>query len=345
MTRLRVALETQFAVARPTGVGVYARNLADALRARGDIDVCEVRDPRFDLWRFDRRVYWDQVRAAAVARSARADVHHFTAGTLPWRPPRPVVLTLHDLVWLRGANRGRPYVRWYFGRLQARLARGADAIVVDTEAARSDVAEGIGIDPARIAVTGVGLDEGFFSLDRRPAAAPFALAVGTVEERKDLATAVRAVSRIPGLRLISVGPKTPYAGTVEAIARELGASDRVELRGYVDDAALLELFATAAVLVSPSRYEGFGLPPLQALASGLPAIAARTAVAQEVLGECVRYFAVGDAAALAEALGEALAGGANVQERIVQGRERARHFTWERVAAKVMRVYREVAGQ
>lgn len=340
MTRpIRVALETQFADARPTGIGIYARRLADALRARGDIEVIELRDPRFDLWRFDRRVFWDQVRAPQLARAAGADVYHFTGGTLPLRPPRPTVLTLHDLVWLRGANRGRPYVRWYFGRFQGRLARRADVLVVDTDAARRDVADGLGIDPVKIHVAGAGVDERFFNLERRPTSPPFVLCVGTIEERKDLATAVRALARVPRLRLVAVGPRTPYARFVEREAARFGVADRVELRGYVDDAALMELYATATALVSASKYEGFGLPPLQALACGLPVVAARIPVAEEVLGDCAFYFEPGDDARLGAALHGASAGDDVDAPRIAAAPQRARRYTWDAVAAKMVDVY------
>ena len=126
-------------------------------------------DKQFDLWRFDRRVYWDQMpRTRCWQARARADVVHFTGGTVPIFAPHRVIVTVHDLVWLRGANRGRPYVRWYFGALQPAFVRRAAAIVVDTDAARLDVADGLRIPPERIAVAGAAADDVFFSVVRRP---------------------------------------------------------------------------------------------------------------------------------------------------------------------------------
>lgn len=340
MKRLRVAVETQFAIGKPTGLGVYAAGLARALQAHDEIDVVELQDPSFDLWRLDRRVYWDQVRVPALAAAAAADVVHFTGGTLPVRRPKPAVLTLHDLVWVRGVNEGRFYVRWYFGGLQPRLARSADALVVDTDAARSDVASGLGVDPARIFVGGVGLDESFSSLTRTPADPPFALCVGTVERRKDLATAVRALARAPDLRLVSVGPFTPYADEVRAVAAQSGVSDRVDLRGYVDARTLLDLYSRAALLAFPSRYEGFGLPPLQALACGLPVVAARIPVVEEVLGDCATYVEPGDAEAFAAAFRSVLDG--VPADRIARGVARARTFTWASVAQRMAAIYRSL---
>lgn len=343
MSRLRVALETQFAIGTPTGLGVYASGLAKALRARDDIEVVELRDDRFDLWRFDRRLYWDQVRAPALAARAKADVIHFTGGTLPARLTHPTILTLHDLVWLRGVNRGRFYVRWYFGRFQPSLARRADAIVVDTQAARADVADGIGVDPDKIHVVGVGIDESFFSIVREPSDPPFVLSVGTVERRKDLITAVEAVARIPDLRLVSVGPLTPYADEVRATAARLGVSDRIELRGYVDDATLRELYSRAAALAFPSRYEGFGLPPLQALACGLPVVAARIPVTQEVLGDCAAYVEPGDFSGFTTALKSVKC---SPDAGLVDaGRRRAQTLTWSSVADRIVNTYYAALAQ
>ena len=342
MSRLRVALETQFAVGKPTGLGVYAAGLAKALRAREDVDVVELRDDSFDLWRFDRRVYWDQLRAPALASRAKADVVHFTGGTLPVRLTHPTVLTLHDLVWLRGVNRGRFYVRWYFGKFQRQLARRADAIIVDTNAARTDIADGLGIDPNKVHVGGVGVDDAFFSIERQVADPPFVLSVGTVEERKDLVTAVEAVARIPDLRLVSAGPLTPYADEVRARAARLGISNRVELRGYVDDTTLLDLYSRAAALLFPSRYEGFGLPPLQALACGLPVIAARIAVTEEVLGDCAAYVEPGDVAGAGKAISAVIGGDANA-DRARRGRSRASRFTWRATAERITVVYASCA--
>ncbi|HLN47599.1 MAG TPA: glycosyltransferase family 1 protein [Magnetospirillaceae bacterium] len=336
---MRVAIETQFARGTATGLGVYSSALANALRARGDVDVVELRDDGFDLWRFDRRAYWDQLRVRRLARAARADVVHFTGGTLPWRPPHPCVLTLHDLTWLRAANRGRAYVRWYFGSWQPRLARAADALVVDTHAARADVAEGLGVSPESIHVAGAGVDERFFALARSPAQPLFVLAVGTVEERKDLITAVRAVARLDGIRLVCAGPLTPYADEVRREVARLNAGDRVELLGFVDDGRLLDLYARAAALIFPSRYEGFGLPPLQALAAGLPVVASDIPVLREVLDDAVAFCPPGDARAFSDALADVLAAGRALAERVERGRAWARTFSWTKVAQTMVAVY------
>jgi glycosyltransferase involved in cell wall biosynthesis len=338
---MRVAVETQFAIGTPTGLGVYARNLLDALNQTAGIDAVALEDPRFDLWRFDRRVYWDQIRAPVLARRARADIVHFTGGTVPAVLPSRAVVTVHDLVWRRRANSGRPYVHWYFSALQHILVRRAAGIVVDTNAAREDVSDGLGVDRDRIFVAGAGVDRRFFGVVRNPdKSPPFVLAVGTVEERKDLITAVRAIATLPDIKLLAAGPHTPYAAGVTREAERLGVSARVELLGYVDDARLLDLYARASAFVFPSRYEGFGLPPLQACAAGLPVVASDIPVVKEVLGPSVRYCEAGDDRAFAAALADAIAWTDDGFARINAAREHARSHTWAGVAQRLAGFYR-----
>ncbi len=248
------------------------------------------------------------------------------------------MLTLHDVFWRHRAVRPRAHIRWYFDEFQPRLARRAEIIATDTASMRAEVIEALAIDPARVVVAGAAVDAAYFEVERMPSAAPFALSVGTVEERKDLVTAVKAVARLPGLRLVSVGPLTSYAAEVVRVARTLGIERRIELRGYVAEAALRDLYKRAAVLVSASRYEGFGLPPLQALAAGLPVVAVRTPVSEEVLAECARLPAAGDDAEFSRCI-DAVLRCEGSDPRIAAGRERARRYTWANVAQKMMEIY------
>jgi glycosyltransferase involved in cell wall biosynthesis len=342
MRPLRVALETQFAYGTGTGLGTYAARIAAALRERPDVELVELAKPELDIWRFDRRVVWDQFVVPALARRAKADVIHFTGGTLPLRPPHPCVLTVHDLAWLAGAMRGRAYTRWYFAGIQRAAMRRADRLAADTETARAEIAQRLGISPEKIAVTGAGVDDRWFGVARSSASQPYALCVGTVERRKDLETAVRALALMPQLRLVSAGMQTPYANDVRRVIAECGLADRVELLGYVGEAALFDLFAGAAALLLPSRYEGFGLPALEALAAGVPVVASDIAVFREVLGECALFALPGDAAAFADALVRVITDAPGTRELIERGRMRARSFTWRSVAQRLVDLYRSL---
>ena len=280
--RPRIGLDAQLAVGTATGIGEYVTGLAGALRAR-DCDVAALAMPALNPWRFDRRVLWDQIGLPLAALRERVDILHCAAGTLPLVSPVPVVATVHDVAWFRAQQHTRPYARAYFGRFQlARYAR-ARLLFVDSEFSRGELLSLSPLDPARVDVLYPGVAEDIMQVSRAPEAALVLLAVGTVEPRKNLEVLVRVVAAIPGLRLLSVGPFTPYRERVLRLAAELGVSERVELRGYVTRAELLRLYASATLAAVPSFYEGFGYGAAQALCAGVPLVAAEAASLPEIV--------------------------------------------------------------
>ena len=214
LQRVRVALDAQLAVGTATGIGTYQRDLARALAAAG-IDVRTLQFPALDPWRFDRRVVWDQLLLPWLAARSGAGVLHAASGTLPLVRTLPVVVTVHDMAWLRVQAHTRAYARAYFGGLMKRLYRGAAAIMTDSAFARDEFLELAG-PRENVQVVYPGVDERFAALARRPRARPFALVAGTVERRKNLLRAVETLAAVPELDLVAVGPPTPYLDEVRA---------------------------------------------------------------------------------------------------------------------------------
>jgi len=336
---VRVALDCQLAVGTATGIGEYARGLAAALRTAG-VAVCELANPRLDPWRFDRRVRWDQFELPARLRASGADLLHATSGTMPLRTRVPVVTTVHDLAWLRVQGHTRAYARWYFGTFMRERYRTATAIVVDSAFTRAEYLELVGGDPARVHVVYPGVDPAFATLQRTRVDRPFALALGTVEARKNLLRAIETVAAIDGLRLVSVGPPTPYLEVCRARVAELGIVDRVEFHGYVDRAELLRLHAQAAVALVPSRYEGFGYAAAQALCAGIPLVSAATSSLVEVTGSAGVLCDPDDGAAWIEATRAALE--PSDLDVTAMRRHAAERFAWSTAAAACNAIYRGV---
>ena len=193
-----------------------------------------------------------------------------------------------------------------------------------------------------VAVAGVGVEEHYFSLLREPAEPPYVLSVGTVEARKDLATVVRMLVHDPQLRLLAAGFETAYATELRLLAAGLGVGERFQLLGYVSDERLRELYRGARAMVFPSRYEGFGLPPLQAQAAGVPVVASDIPVLREVLGEGAWFVRPGDSLQFARSVAEIAAGGGGVEQRVQSARERARQFSWSAVAERTALIYRSL---
>jgi glycosyltransferase involved in cell wall biosynthesis len=340
---VRVALDTQLAVGTATGIGVYQRDLADALEDI-DIDVKRMQFPLLDPWRFDRRVIWDQAILPLLALRSGADVLHASSGTVPLIPTIPTVVTVHDMAWLRVQAHTRAYARAYFGTLMRRLYRGAAAIITDSTFARDEFLELAG-SRNDVHVIYPGVDERFAQLVRRPRARPFALVVGTIERRKNLVRAVETLAHVPALDLVAVGPPTPYLDEVRARIAELGLTDRVSIRGYIERSELDALYAEATVALVPSRYEGFGYAVAEALCAGLPVIAGRSSSLIEVAGDDAPLIDPDDVTGWVDALRAVLADrdAAEAHAASVRARNITR-FAWHRAATESAAIYQRVAG-
>lgn len=342
---MRIGLDAQLAIGTATGIGEYITGLLAALHAR-EADVVALSAPQVDPWRFDRRVLWDQVLLPRAARRAQADVLHCAAGTLPLATRLPLVATVHDVAWLRVQQHARPYARWYFGSFARERYRHARRLVVDSAFSRDELLELTRVEAARVAVVYPGVAADFGRVVRRPDPAAFALAVGTIERRKNLEAVIRALPAVPELRLVAVGPATPYRETCEAVARECGVAERVTFAGYVARDALLDLYARAAVAVVPSRYEGFGYGAAQALCAGVPLVASSASSLPEVVAGAAPLCAPDDVALWSATLRALLQDRESAEARAAATRDGARiRFGWDRAAAAMCAIYQDAFAE
>jgi glycosyltransferase involved in cell wall biosynthesis len=288
-------------------------------------------------------VLWDQVLLPWQAARSGATLLHASAGTMPLLRTLPTVVTVHDLAWHRVQSHTRTYARIYFGSLQAQAYRHAAAIVCDSHFSATEYNELI--DPnAEVDVVYPGVDGRFAAIARNPDQHPFALVVGTVEARKNLGVLVEALPALPSLRIVSVGPHTPYAADVCARARVLKVADRVDLRGYVTEEQLDDLYARAACALIPSRYEGFGYALAEAMCAGLPAIAARSSSLTEVAGDAVHLVDPDDVDGWTAAIIALLVG----HEAAQRGADSVRaascnRFAWSTAAMNLRAIYARVS--
>jgi glycosyltransferase involved in cell wall biosynthesis len=278
-------------------------------------------------YRLDARL--QEVRMAVAVplalRRLRPDLVHFQH-VLPPLHRGPAVVTVHDLSFERDPSLMGAVDRRLFKTLVPRSVRRAARVLTVSERTRRDLEELYGVPPERVVVTPNGVDPRFAPGGSRGS---YLLLVGAIQARKDPLAALAAAHEV-GLPLVVVGPEKD-AG-LAARLRAGGA----DVRGYVGDDELARLYREAAALVFPSRYEGFGLPVLEALASGTPVVASDDAAVREVAGDAAVYALPGElGAAVARALAD--------RERLAAaGLERARAFSWEAAARKTLAVYEEV---
>ncbi|HET9095952.1 MAG TPA: glycosyltransferase family 1 protein [Candidatus Baltobacteraceae bacterium] len=335
-----VALDTQLAIGTATGIGEYVGGLASALRERG-VRVVELQEPRLDPWRFDRRVLWDQAVLPRRARASGADLLHCASGTMPLRAPLPTVVTVHDVAWLKVQRHTHSYARYYFGRFALERYRRAAAIVVDSEFSRRELSGVLQVAPERLHVVYPGVSADYAALARKPSGDAAILVPGTVERRKNLEVLIRALPLLPHrARIICVGPATPYRDECERLAARHGVSGRVEFRGYVEREALLDLYATCAVVAVPSIYEGFGYAAAQALCAGTPLVVSGAASLPEVVAGMASIASAEDERIWAREIGAILDSPAKANEHASAQRERGiERFAWRASASTMCGVY------
>lgn len=379
---MRVCLDVTAVPAAPAGAGRYTLELAAALAGRAEPEMVLVaRRGDAARWRAQvgpgarvrpvapgarpLRLAWEQASLPGFLRRAGVDVHHGPHYTMPERARVPVVVTVHDTTFFdhpEWHERAKVVVFRRAIRVAARRAAAIVCVSETTARALSSVVEVRG----HVVVAPHGVDHRRFTPDepvpgadaaaRRAAGVepgrPYVLFVGTVEPRKDVATLVRAFTRLADadddVALVVAGRtgwgSAPVEAALDAASRH---RRRIVWPGYVDDSAVPALLRGAAAVAYPSLAEGYGLPALEAIACGAPLVTTQGTAMAELAGGAALLVPPSDPAALADALAATLSAGPDDparRERRRAGLERAASLTWEASAARHLEAYRLAAG-
>ena len=326
---LRVAIDARDAVApNPRGWGRYARELIRALDNQPDIQLTKVESG----WVGPEALF----EAVGLARRARgADVLHQPNCFLPRARPCPGVVTIHDLAFEEHPEdfaraTGIKYRTW-----TPRAARSAQVVITPSRVTAEDVTRRYRIDPGKIRV--IAEAPALVRGERVPPEGPYILGVGDLRRKKNFASlaAAYALLREQGLphRLIVAGIDAGESGAIRLAA----AGHPVELPGYVPDAELDALIRGAAVLVHPSVYEGFGLVPVEAMARGVPVVAANATALPETAGDAALLVEPYDVRAMADTIETAIGN----TELVVRGHARVAELSWDRTARATIAAYED----
>jgi alpha-1,3-rhamnosyl/mannosyltransferase len=376
---LRVAVNAVPLRSPLTGVGQYIRHLMAAIEARGDVD------PRyFYASHWGRKAIASPVAAIDdVKRVVKKIVPYpyivsrtgqrlmFSTGMRLYRPhlyhepnyvalpfDGPLVVTVHDLSFVRHPESHPKERLEHLGRyLPETLARAAH-VITDSETVKREAVAHFGLDPSRVTAIQLGVGPEFEPRTAEGTRATLArhglvhgryvLSVGTLEPRKNLATAIRAYASLPAavrndLPLVVAGMKGWLNEALEAMVAKLEGDGSVRFLGYVAQDDLPQLYSGALVMVYPSRYEGFGLPVVEAMASGVPVLTTNASCLPEVAGGAAELVSPDDEEAMASALRRLLEDAPRRKQLAALGVERARRFTWARCAEETVAVYRSAA--
>jgi alpha-1,3-rhamnosyl/mannosyltransferase len=298
-----------------------------------------------------------QLHFAAYTRTFGFDLYH-EPNFLPFHSHLPTVVTVHDLSVLKFPQwHPADRVKHHHKHFLRGLSRAQHVIVV-SESVRRELIEEIGCPPDRVSTVHNGVGRQFvpqtaeaISHVRRKLDLPeqFFLCVGTIEPRKNLGTVIRAFADLPPqirtqCPLVLAGPWGWRAEAEREIYERIGRPAGVRYLGYTAAEDLPALYGAARVLLYPSHYEGFGMPPTEMLACGGAVIASTADVLQEVLGECGYYVPTEDVAAWREALYGAATDEEFIENLKQGGLEKAAQFSWLRAAEETQAVYRRVLG-
>jgi glycosyltransferase involved in cell wall biosynthesis len=363
---LRVAIDGTSLLGTRTGVGHVTAGLVDSLAERDDLDLTVFAVTwrgRHDLGSCVPsgvsaatapiparlvRALWQRVDRPSLERwTGPVDVVHATNFVAP--PARaPVIVTIHDLTFARYPEMCTPDVLAFPRLIGRALDRGANVHVVSDFVGR-EFRDEFGIDGDRVVrvYPGVRATAGGDAAAGRALARSeqYALALGTVEPRKNLPLLVRSFDRVagdhPGLTLVVAGPD---GWDREAFMAAWGAArhhDRVRRLGYVSETERRDLLAGATLFAYPSLYEGFGHPPLEAMAAGIPVVAADAGALPEILGDAAVLVDPSDADAVAHQLDRVLRDEGLRTSLTAQGAERVRRYSWARASSDFVDLYRQ----
>lgn len=313
---------------------------------------------------FNASLLWawlsNRTTPGAAALHSRVDLFHAADYRIPRLRQLPVVATLHDAIPIMAPHWVNPRLRRLKNLLLRRTAAWADQVTALSAAMVPDLVRYLGVREETITVVPPGVDQRFFEptdpqrvrqvLERYDLRSGYVLTVGTVQPRKNFARLIRAHRALPlTLRrehpLVIVGKAGwRIEDTLHEIASMEANGDGRWLR-FVPQQDLYCLYRGARVFVFPSLYEGFGLPVLEAFASGLPVVTSSTSALPEAAGDAALLVNPGSEAEIATAMHELLANTGLADELRQRGIARARHFSWERCAAGMVAVYRQVLAR
>jgi glycosyltransferase involved in cell wall biosynthesis len=351
------------------GIGTYVRNLVRGLARldQGDTYILLCRPADVDFVRAlgpnvealielaGNYSFREQFSVPLALRRARADVFHAPHYVAPPLTMCPFVVTIHDCIHLRFPQYLPNRAAYYYARaMMAMAARRARIVLTVSQASKDDILRYLGIPASKVEVVYNGIDE---HLAAAPSAAdvarvrerflltsPFILYAGNIKPHKNVDRLIEAFSilrrrGVSDVKLLIIGDDISRYPNLRRLVHRFQLHQQVRFLGFVPDATLAVLYRLASVFVFPSLSEGFGLPPLEAMAAGAPVITSNVSSLPEVVGDAAVLIDPMDAGAIAEAMSRVLSDAALRADLVRRGHERVKAFSWARSVARTRELY------
>jgi glycosyltransferase involved in cell wall biosynthesis len=376
---LRIGIDYTAAVRQGAGIGRYTRELVRALAelngshdyvlfaaTGGQRPVDMAWPPNFQtrwvpLSERALTILWHRLQLPLWVEFATGPVDIFHSPDFVLPPVRwaRTLVTVHDLSFIRYPQCADANLRGYLNKVVPRSVRRADLVLADSQSTKDDLVELLDVEPNKIEVVYPGVEERFRPIEdqalleevRRRYNLPtrFILGLGTLQPRKNFTRLIEAfasgqVGKFASLHLVIAGGKGWLYEEIFATVEQLDMEERVVFPGFVADGDLPALYNLADLFVFPSLYEGFGLPPLEAMACGTPVVTSNASSLPEVVGEAGLMVEATNVEALAEAMKQVLEDDALREGMIAKGMKQTKKFTWEQAAAKLLSLYEAISN-
>ena len=375
---MKIGFDAKRITRNSTGLGNYCRTLINGLKkclpnddelflyapdkGRDELrnQVMEDRRTRYIypkrlLFRFQRSLW----RSCGIIKNLKRDgidIYHGLTGELPrgiHKNGIATVVTIHDLIFMRHPEYYSKIDAWLYKMKFRRTCREADRFIAISECTKRDIMELGRVDEDKITVVYQSCASRYntllnnlqlntilwdLSLPQR-----YILSVSTIEERKNIALVVSALKMLPeNVHFVAVGRQTKYVSKVLTQAKKMGVEHRIHLLSGINDEQLHAVYQLAEVFVYPSRYEGFGIPIIEAIQCGLPVVAATGSCLEEAGGPDCLYVSPDDVNGMAQAICKQMQGAEGREERILRSREYVKRFEGDSVARQVAAIYRDI---
>ena len=354
------------------GIGTYVRNLVTGLARQQDdaqyVLLCRPQDrefvaslgPRFHaaVERAGNYSAREQLTVPLALRRARVDLFHAPHYVVSPLTSCPFVVTIHDCIHLRFPQYLPNRAAYYYARtMMAMAARRAQRVLTVSEASKDDILHYLRVPAEKVEVIYNALDERLAApptpgeiarvRERFLLTSPFILYTGNIKPHKNVDRLIEAFSILrrrgfADVKLLVIGDEISRYQNLRRLVHRFQLHQHVRFLGFVQDDTLSALYRLASVFVFPSLYEGFGLPPLEAMAAGVPVVTSNVSSLPEVVGDAALLIDPMDAGAIAGAIARVLGDEALRASLIARGHERVKSFSWPRSVARIRQVYSEL---
>jgi glycosyltransferase involved in cell wall biosynthesis len=303
------------------------------------------------------RIAWEQIALPFALHAERIDLLHALAFAGPQAISIPWVVTIYDLSFIRYPQSFNAANRLYLTWAVRDSLRRANRVIAISESTRRDLIETFGVAKDKVVVVHCGIDPAFASgqdtkelRTQHHLPERMILFVGTLEPRKNVVRLLRAFARAKRAahlphRLVLIGARGWKYDAVDRVIEQEDLADDAIFAGYIPQRELPAWYRAAELFVFPSQYEGFGLPPLEAMACGTPVVTSNTSSLPEVVGDAALQVSPDDEAALADAIIRGLTDSALRDRMTMRGIAQAARFSWARAAEETVTVYRAVLAE